>query len=375
MGAGDTVDVLLVQLGSTEGLRVADEELVGSLRRAGAHVVVAPATHPEEIRTLMLTDLRWARAARHAAARSLERLRENPPRSVIYSTTTAALLWPLPGPIRFDSPAAANRPGRHGLWQRPLERRRLRQAPLLLPSSAGALTEAAAAVPGCAERALVVPSPISACRPTEGGSTPTMPVPPRGDEVLPGSATDAGPASRVPDPTERDIAAITYAANPRKKGLDHVLAAWRSVRRPGERLAIAGIDREGLRANGIEVPDEDIDLVGTLAQRDYRALLRRARVFACAPRREEYGLAQLEALAEGCRLVTTPAPGGYVALPIARELDARLVGEDLGAALRRALDAPTGDYAARAGELVAPFTVAAVDRIVAQELLPRLLGE
>ena len=79
MGAGDTVDVLLVQLGSTEGLRVADEELVGSLRRAGAHVVVAPATHPGEIRTLMLTDLRWARAARHAAARSLERLRENPP--------------------------------------------------------------------------------------------------------------------------------------------------------------------------------------------------------------------------------------------------------------------------------------------------------
>ena len=155
-----------------------------------------------------------------------------------------------------------------------------------------------------------------------------------------------------------------------------MLAAWRSVRRPGERLAIAGIDREGLRANGIEVHDEEIDVVGTLAQHDYRALLRRARVFVCAPRREEYGLAQLEALAEGCRLVTTPAPGGYVALPIARALDLRLVGEDLGAALRCALDAPAGqDYAARAAELVEPFTVAAVDRIVARELLPRLLGQ
>ena len=176
-------------------------------------------------------------------------------------------------------------------------------------------------------------------------------------------------------PAERDIAAVTYAANPRKKGLDRVLAAWRSVRRPGERLAIAGIDREGLRANGIEAHDEQIDVVGTLAQRDYRALLRRARVFVCAPRREEYGLAQLEALAEGCRLVTTPAPGGYVALPIARELDARLVGEDLGAALRCALDASAGDdYAARAAGLVAPFTVAAVDRIVAEQLLPRLWG-
>ncbi len=347
---GDTVDVLLVQLGSTGGLRVADEELVGSLRRAGAHVVVAATAHPGEIRTLMLTDLRWARAARRAAVEALAQLRGNPPRSVIYSTTTASLLWPLPGAIRFDAAAVANRPGRHGLWQRPLERRRLRQAPLLLPSSAGALAEARAAVGGVLnpERALVVPSPIAACPPEDGGARPG----------------------------ERDIAAVTYAANPRKKGLDRVLAAWRNVRRPGERLTIVGIDRKGLRANGIEVHDEEIDVVGTLAQHDYRALLRRARVFVCAPRREEYGLAQLEALAEGCRLVTTPAPGGYVALSIGRELDARLVGEDLDTALRCALDAPAGeDYAARAAELVEPFTVAAVDRIVARELLPRLLGQ
>jgi glycosyltransferase involved in cell wall biosynthesis len=308
-------------------------------------VVVASAVRPSEIRTLMLTDLRWARAARHAAVEAVAQLRGKPPRSVIYSTTTASLLWPLSGAIRFDSVSAANRPGRHGMWQRPLERRRLRQAPLLLPSSAGALTEAAAAVDGTlsTERALVVPSPIAV---TDGAGS-----------------------------TERDTAAITYAANPHKKGLDRVLAAWRSVRRPGERLAIAGIDRQGLRANGIEVPDdEDIDVVGTLAQHNYRALLRRARVFVSAPRREEYGLAQLEALAEGCRLVTTPAPGGYVALPIARALDARLVSEDLGAALRCALDAPAGDdYAARAAELVEPFTVAAVDRIVVEQLLPRLL--
>ncbi len=104
-------------------------------------------------------------------------------------------------------------------------------------------------------------------------------------------------------------------------------------------------------------------------------MLRRARVFVCAPRREEYGLAQLEALAEGCQLVTTPAPGGYVALPLARTLDPRLVGEDLAAALRAALDTPTADYASRAAELVEPYTTAAVDRLVAEELLPRLLGE
>jgi glycosyltransferase involved in cell wall biosynthesis len=384
VGDGGPVDVLLIQLGSTEGLRVADEELVGSLRRAGAHVVVAAAARPEEIRTLMLTDLRWARAARRAAVEALAQLRESPPRSVIYSTTTASLLWPLPGAIRFDASAAANRPGRDGLWQRPLERRRLRQAPLLLPSSAGALAEATAAASGVGgvgrtlnpERALVVPSPIAACPQGEDESSPAAGYQGRGNEAPPESAAAARAAGRALDSAQRDIAAITYAANPRKKGLDRVLAAWRSVRRPGERLVITGIDRQGLLGNRIELPDEEIHAVGTLAQRDYRALLRRARVFVCAPRREEYGLAQLEALAEGCRLVTTPAPGGYVALPIARRLDARLVGEDLGAALRCALDdAPAGDdYRARAAEMVAPFTVAAVDRIVAEQLLPRLLG-
>jgi glycosyltransferase involved in cell wall biosynthesis len=275
---------------------------------------------------------------------------------VIYSTTTAALLWPLPGAIRFDAPAAANRPGRHGLWQRPLERRRLRQASLLLPSSAGALAEARAAVGGMGtlnpERALVVPVPVG--------------VPAR----RPGSA-EYDPIE--PASPERDIAAITYAANPRKKGFDRVLAAWRRVRGPSEQLVVTGVTRERLRESGFHVTGDDVHVTGPLAHGDYLALLRRARVFVCAPRREEYGIAQLEALSAGCLLVTTPAPGAYVALPLARALDSRLVGEDLGAALRCALDAPAADYAARAAELVEPFTTAAVDRLVAEALLPRLL--
>jgi glycosyltransferase involved in cell wall biosynthesis len=111
-----------------------------------------------------------------------------------------------------------------------------------------------------------------------------------------------------------------------------------------------------------------------LAPADYRALLRRACVFVCAPRREDYGIAQLEALADGCVLVTTTAPGPYAALPIARELDPRLVGDDLERALRAALEDPVGDYARRAREALAPFSRDAVDRLVAEELLPRLLS-
>ncbi len=317
----------------------------------------------------MLTDLRWARAARRAAQEAIERSWRTPPRAVIYSTTTAAMLWPLPGAIRFDAPAAANRPGRHGLWQRPLERRRLRQAPLLLPSSEGALAEARAVFLDCDERALVLPVSVDALAPQPDSA--------ERDSAEPASAErdSAEPDSPQPDSAERDIAAITYAANPLKKGLDRVLEAWRRVRRPAERLVVTGVTRERLRENGFDLTGEDVQIAGPLAHSDYRALLRRARVFLCAPRREEYGIAQLEALAEGCLLVTTPAPGAYVALPLARELDPRLVSEDLGAALRCALDTPAADYAARAAKLVEPFTAAAVDRLVAESLLPRLLGE
>jgi glycosyltransferase involved in cell wall biosynthesis len=117
-----------------------------------------------------------------------------------------------------------------------------------------------------------------------------------------------------------------------------------------------------------------VRVLGALPPADYRALLRRARVFVCAPRREDYGLAQLEALADGCQLVTTPAPGPYAALPLARALDPRLVGEDLALALGTALDDPLAGYAAGARDALAPFSRGALDRLVAERLLPRLLG-
>ena len=111
--------------------------------------------------------------------------------------------------------------------------------------------------------------------------------------------------------------------------------------------------------------------VGRLDRADYRALLRRSRLFLCAARREDYGIAQLEALADGCVLVTTPSPGPYAALPLARDLDPRLVGPEL--AIRTALDDPLPGYAERAAAAVEPFSPAAVDRVVAEQLLPRLL--
>lgn len=335
------LDVLIVSLGSTGGLRAVDEQLLASLRRAGANAEIARAEPPRPLRTLALTDLAWALAARRAALAGLAR---EPAGALIYSTATAALLWPRPGAIRFDALAAANRPGRHGVWQRALERRRLREATLLLPQSEQALAEAPAA---CARRV---------------GDRDVL--------VLPVAVEPSGPVDG-----ERDIAAIAYAANPAKKGLDVLLAAWSSVRRPGEELVVAGVAESDLRAGGYALPAEGVRVVGALAAADYRALLRRARVYACTARREDYGVAQLEALADGCLLVTAPSPGPYAALPLARELDARLVGEDVGRALRTALDDPSPGYRSRALDLLAPFRAAEVDRAVAERLLPALVRQ
>jgi hypothetical protein len=322
-------DVLLVSLGSTAGLRAADAELAASLERAGARVAVVAAAPQRDVRTLALTDLVWARAARAAARRGLA---EHDPGAVLYATTTAALLWPRPGAIRFDAAAAGNRPGRHGVWQRPLERRRLREAPLLVPQASGALEEAGAA----GARAVVVPIAVE----------------------------PSGP--RTP-PSDRDLAAVTYAADPHKKGLDRILAAWAAARREGEELVVTGTDRGIPAAPGVRD-------AGRVSPQEFRTLLRRARVYITAPRREDYGLAQLEALADGALLVTTPAPGPYAALPLARALDPRLVADDLSGPLRAALDDPVPGYADRALAALAPFRRAAVDATVRDELLPALLS-
>ncbi len=352
-------DVLIVSLGGTAGLREADAELAASLRRAGADVEVAAAARPPELRTLAALELAWALNARRAAREAISAYR---PRAVMYSSTTAALLAPRRGAIRFDAPAAGNRPGRHGLWQRPAERHRFARTPLLVPWSEGGLAEA--------------PRPRAAA------------------VIVPVAVAPSGPAG------ERDIAAITYGANPSKKGLDRVLAAWLRAGRPDEELVVAGLDEAAgapwlaaaEAASGVRVGvggrgasgaaprsrrargaggGPAVRFAGLLERGEYRALLRRARVFLSAPRREDYGIAQLEALADGCVLVTAHAPGPYAALPIARALDPRLVGDALD--VRTALDDPSPVYAEEARIALEPLTPAAVDRVVAEQLLPRLL--
>ena len=325
--AGDRI--LVVNVEGTTGWGLAAAGLVAALRRAGAEVELVGTGPVPTVRTFALTDLTQAWMARRSCARALSR---SEPAAIIYCSITASLLWPRPGVIWLDSIAAENRPGRHGIWQRVVERRRLREAPLVLTMSARALDPLGDRRP----ESFVIPVPIDASSP---GAEP---------------------------PAKRDIDVLTYAGNPEKKRLRFILGEFSRMRREGERLVVAGIDR-------IDDPPGGVEVAGRLAPEAYRALLRRARVFAAAPVREDYGIAPLEALADGCMLVTTPAPGPYPALDLARALDPRLVGDDLAACLRTALDDPTEGYAERATELLDAFSLESVARTLRERVIPRML--
>lgn len=325
-----TVDIGLVSLGTTPGLTRADAALAEQIRAAGASCEVAPVRIGRAAaalrRNAAVTDLVEALGARRAA-------REVDARALIFSSVTAALLQrtpQVPWAVRFDSKAAMNRPGVSGAWQRARERTVLRNASLLLPWGAQA------------GQGLVVRVPIE----------------------------------EIPDGPQRDIHAIAYAGYPHKRGLDVLCAAWAKASRQGERLVIGGVEHERalrwLERRGRPEPP-GVEWPGPLGRDEWLGLVARSRVFVNASRREDHGLAQLEALSAGCVLVTVPSPGPYEALPLARRLAPELVSEDLASALRAGLDLRDRNaYAAQARELLAPFRPAAVQRVVAEELLPAL---
>jgi hypothetical protein len=331
MGEASAVDVLVVSVAGTIGWSRGARELADGLARAGARVVQIEAARPRDVRTLMLTDLREAYAARRAAHRGIA---EHRPRAVLYCSTTSALLWPRPGAVWADATAAANRPGRHGLWQRPLERRRLAAAPVVLGWSAGALDGARDALRGPPVVVRVPVEPSARCTPAA---------------------------------EDRELAAVAYVADPAKRRLELTLEAWRRARRDGETLVVAGIERPA---------EPGVRFAGRVEPAAFRGLLRRARVFLATPREEEYGIAALEALADGAQLVTTPARGDYPALALAAELDPRLVACDpagLAVALRAALDDPRPGYAAAAADLLAPYRRASMSEVLSRDVLPGLV--
>jgi glycosyltransferase involved in cell wall biosynthesis len=187
-------------------------------------------------------------------------------------------------------------------------------------------------------------------------------------------------------PAARDPITVFYGASPEKKGLDVAVRAWTRAAPAGRQLIITGVDRErGLRylaERGIDEPPA-VRWTGLISPAEHRALTRRAEVYLAASRYENYGIGPLEALADGAALVTTPAPGPFAALPIARELDHALVADSdspvaLASALQAAFARDPGErvtYRVRARECVKAFSREETTRRLREHVLPLLLGQ
>jgi hypothetical protein len=332
------VDVALLSASPTLGWRMADDAFAAMVRDAGrtcAVVRVSTGRAAALKRHPALTDAVEALGSRHSASRL------PPARAVVISSVTAALfLRPrMPYAVRFDAPAALNRPGWPGAWQRAMEPRALAGARVLLPWSA----EAAA------------PLRVS------------------GPRVVPLGV----PIERVAAAPSRDITALAYAGNPHKRGLEVLCAAWTESGLPG-RLVIGGISsadgRAWLARCGVPEP-AGVEWAGVVPRAEWHALLGRASLYVNASRFEDHGIAPLEALSAGAALVSLPTPGPYPALRMARELAPELVSPDLAGALRAgAALRDRSEYARRADALLAPHRADALQRVMADEVLPALLA-
>jgi glycosyltransferase involved in cell wall biosynthesis len=351
--------ILLVGCADTLGWRTIEAEFAASLERLGVpyrQVRRSPGLVQRLPRTYAMAELAEARVARRALR---EELAAATPRAVVLMSSTASLLIDVEGlrrggievGIRIDCPAAVNRPGPAGLPQRLLERRRLPRASAVIAMG----PRSAATVAGLAPRTIALPTTIDVPRaPASPGRPPRL---------------------------------LAYCANPRRKGLDRIVRAWGMLgpQRGDAVLTVTGIKadpaRAALRRARIDLPP-GIELCGPVPRERQLELLRGASGFVSASRWEEWGIAQLEALAAGVPLITTPARGAYEAEPLARELSPELVvpgdrPELLAAAIRIALELDDGArarYRSRAAQLVEPFGPGAVDRVMSEQVLPALLG-
>ncbi len=307
------VDVLVVCAGSTTGHRRNEALVTAALRDLG--LAVAEARTDYRLVDLLrrgqpFIDLVEAAAMSAATRRALRDVRT---RSILYPTSLSAILEPASrlrmGAIRFDALAAENRGGHRNVAQRRLERRSLALARALAPTSLLAPAAGLGTPPG----------------------TTVVPLPPPID----GRADPAG---------RRQPATVCYAADPHKKGLDLVVSAWAQARPPaGHQLLVTGIGqavgRRFLRRSGVAEPPGMVWMGPVPADR-FRRLTATAEVYLAASRYEDFGMAQLEALADGAMLVTTPSAGPFEALPLARKLHPGLVPAssspgELAASLRR----------------------------------------
>lgn len=296
----ETLDFVVVNPSTTPGWGVSSAALCDALAALGYTVqeIVAP---PRRLGRAAgglgyvspFMDLVEALAVRVALARAVSSgLRF---RRIVYMSSTAAMLEPRRrqrrGALRVDTFAHQSRPGRRNTVLRLLERRSLRSV-----QSVWSMNLSDSSATGDESRTVVIPPLVK-------------------------------PSAEV-QPERRDLV-VVYANGPKKR-LDILLRAWErsALSREGWRLVVAGCTREvGGTLIAPDQPPASVEFAGLLAPSEFRALTRQATVFLAAPEYEHFGIAPLEAMADGCLLATTRSPGPYAALRVVEREAPDLVAE------------------------------------------------
>jgi Glycosyl transferases group 1 len=348
-----TVSALVVTCGTTRGLRHAEQDLVAGLSRLDLRIGVSvPAYSSSRILRAAhpLLDLAEAWSISRAVASATK---DTLPSVIIYPTSLSTIFEPKvrlrTAIVRYDALASENRRGARNLPLRLLERRSLSRAKALAPWS---------------------------LRRTEGATSSRLP-----PKISFPPTVDAYETKE-----SRRQMMVCYGSNPHKKGLDIVVEAWGRACLPVPwKLHIGGISaragRSWLSRRKVTEP-AGIVWAGELEAKSYRGLTSAAAAVIAGSRFEDFGIAQLEALADGAVLVTVPSAGPYEALSIARGLDphtvaANLSPEDLADAIRYAASMSASallTYQRRASAEVAQYSSKWHQDRIEKGLVPLFLG-
>lgn len=349
-----TLRVVLISTGTTRGQALSDERFRALLAKAGIAVEIVRTSVPPQPKLLIGESAHdvWEAFWLARSTRNFERGHRGEELIYIYSTAVSVLLQPRrrlsKAALRFDALTCENRLGIKCLPSHLLERRALRHLKVLLPMSSA--------------------SGLPRDQFMSGRTVITMPPP--------------LPAQEVSEGQRYQTAVLAYAGNPSKKGLDLIVHAWKGVtgRHPTATLTVVGIPTEEaeqfLALRAISAP-ERVRFAGLVSPEALAEMMGRCSVYLSAPRFEDFGMSQLEALAHGMLVVTTIPFQGFDAGYIAETLDPELVVKPqsvpgLVAATLRALSYSAEDrtrYAERATELVGPYT----EPFLLKDNVPRLV--
>lgn len=346
--------MLHVSAGTTGGWRVIDEALRTTLVELGVSLERVAVRRPRGgvVRKVgsPVNDLYESLVLVGAARRGLRRVA---PRAIIYSSSHAALLQPrrtIREAVWVDGPIALMRPGPRNAPVRALERMRQHRLDLVLPMS------------------LQHPDALA------------DPLRPMATEMLHMPVDPFTGRGQLPSGIEPPFG-VMYAGPPGKKGLDIAVEAWH-LASPGMRLIVTGIGpQQASEFLGAPAPP-NLTFTGRVPRETHRELVRQAVVYVSASRREEYGTAQLEALADGIPLAAVPSSATVEPVAVARRLIPNLVAEELSAqalagriaAAMQMSDLERVQYAASAKEAMSPYSHQAFKVRLAENVLPLLLA-